>query len=199
MLLKIKRMDQLPEDPDISAMRRLGEGQDLALNEIMERWHRRVTSYLLRLTGSESVAMDLAQETFVRVYQSRTRYRPAAKFSTWLFAIASNLAREHFRWLKRHPVSSLDETHDGARPLGELLPAHGRNPSEAAEDVERITAVRNAVMSLPEDLRTVVLLFEYEDMSYEQISEITGCSRKAVEMRLYRARNILREQLKRLL
>jgi RNA polymerase sigma-70 factor, ECF subfamily len=199
MLLKIKRMDQLPEDPDISAMRRLREGQDLALNEIMERWHRRVTSYLLRLTGSESVAMDLAQETFVRVYQSRTRYRPAAKFSTWLFAIASNLAREHFRWLKRHPVSSLDETHDRARPLGELLPAHGRDPSEAAEDVERITAVRNAVMSLPEDLRTVVLLFEYEDMSYEQISEITGCSRKAVEMRLYRARNILHEQLKRLL
>jgi RNA polymerase sigma-70 factor (ECF subfamily) len=190
-------MTELPEDADRSAMLRLREGEDLALNEIMERWQRRVTSYLLRLTGSESVAIDLAQETFVRVYQSRTRYRPAAKFSTWLFAIASNLAREHFRWLKRHPTSSLNDTHDAGRPLGELLPAEDRNPSEAAENFEQIEAVRDAVMSLPEDLREVVLLFEYEDMSYEQISAITGRSRKAVEMQLYRARGILREQLKR--
>jgi RNA polymerase sigma-70 factor, ECF subfamily len=91
-------MTTFPEDADSSAMRRLREGEDLALNEIMERWQRRVTSYLLRFTGNETVAIDLAQETFVRVYQSRERYRPQAKFSTWLFAIASNLAREHLRW-----------------------------------------------------------------------------------------------------
>jgi hypothetical protein len=96
-------MTRFPEDADSSAMRRLREGEDLALNEIMERWQRRVTSYLLRFTGNETVAIDLAQETFVRVYQARERYRPKAKFSTWLFAIASNLAREHLRWLRRHP------------------------------------------------------------------------------------------------
>jgi RNA polymerase sigma-70 factor (ECF subfamily) len=192
-------MTELPEDVDGSAMRRLREGEDLALNEIMERWQKRVTSYLLRLTGSEIVATDLAQETFVRVYQSRNRYRPAGKFSTWLFAIASNQARERFRWLKRHPTASLNDADKAERPLSERVAADGLNPSEEVEKAEHAKAVRDAVMFLPDDLREAVVLFEYEDMSYEQISAITGCSRKAVETRLYRARGILRERLKRLL
>jgi RNA polymerase sigma-70 factor, ECF subfamily len=190
-------MTTFPEDADSSAMRRLRDGEDLALNEIMGRWQSRVTSYLLRLTGNETVAIDLAEETFVRVYQSRKRYRPEAKFSTWLFAIASNLAREHFRWLKRHPTASLNEADETERPLSERVAANGLNPSEAAENVEQTRAVRDAVMSLPNDLREAVVLFEYEDMSHEQISAIVECSRKAVETRLYRARGILRERLKR--
>ena len=192
-------MTTFPEDADSSAMRRLREGEDHALNEIMERWQRRVTSYLLRFTGNETVAIDLAQETFVRVYQSRERYRPTAKFSTWLFAIASNLAREHLRWLRRHPTASLNEADEGnsERPLSERIAADGLNPSEAAEKLEQTRALRDAVMSLPHDLREAVVLFEYEDMSHEEIAEITGCSRKAVETRLYRARGILRKRLER--
>ena len=192
-------MTASPEDADTSAMRRLREGEDLALNEIMERWQRRVTSYLLRFTGNETVAIDLAQETFVRVYQSRERYRPKAKFSTWLFAIASNLAREHLRWLRRHPTASLNEAdeNNSGRPLSQRIAADGLNPSEAADNAEQNRAVREAVMSLPNDLREAVVLFEYEEMSHEQISAIVDCSRKAVETRLYRARGILRERLKR--
>jgi RNA polymerase sigma-70 factor, ECF subfamily len=191
-------MTTFPEDADSSAMRRLREGEDLALNEIMERWQRRVTSYLLRFTGNEAVAIDLAQETFVRIYQSRERYRPVAKFSTWLFAIASNLAREHLRWVRRHPTSSLNEADESNSecPMSERVAADGLNPSEAADSDEQTKAVREAVSSLPHDLREAVVLFEYEDMSHERISEITGCSRKAVETRLYRARGILRERLK---
>jgi RNA polymerase sigma-70 factor, ECF subfamily len=192
-------MTTFPEDADSSAMRRLREGEDLALNEIMERWQRRVTSYLLRFIGNETAAIDLAQETFVRVYQSRERYRPVAKFSTWLFAIASNLAREHLRWLRRHPTASVNETDesDSERSLSERVAADGLNPSEAADSGEQRRAVREAVMSLPNDLREAIVLFEYEDMSHEQISQITGSSKKAVETRLYRARGILRERLKR--
>jgi RNA polymerase sigma-70 factor (ECF subfamily) len=192
-------MTELPEDVDSSAMRRLREGEDLALNEIMERWQKRVTTYLSRLTGSEIVAIDLAQETFVRVYQSRNRYRPAGKFSTWLFAIASNLARKRFRWLKRHPTASLNDADKAERALSERVAADALNPRELVEKAEQAKAVRDAVMSLPDDLREAVVLFEYEDMSYEQISAITGSSRKAVETRLYRARAILRKWLKRLL
>jgi RNA polymerase sigma-70 factor (ECF subfamily) len=81
--------------------------------------------------------------------------------------------------------------------LSERVAADELNPSEAAENVEQTRAVREAVMSLPNDLREAVVLFEYEDMSHEQISAITGCSTKAVETRLYRARGILRERLKR--
>jgi RNA polymerase sigma-70 factor (ECF subfamily) len=101
-------------------MSRLREGEDLALNEIMDRWQRRLTSYLIRLTGSEAVAIDLAQETFVRVYQNRVRYRPTGAFSTWLFAIASNLARHHIRWKIRHPSVSIDGSSE-ERPAGDVL------------------------------------------------------------------------------
>ncbi len=187
----------MTDDPDVAAMLRLREGEDLALNEIMERWQRRLTSYLLRLTASETVALDLAEETFVRIYQSRERYRPTGKFSTWLFAIATNLVRHHARWKARHPAVSMD----AAEPEGNLwqIPSGELTPDGDLEKQERAAAVRHAVQALPDDLREAVVLFEYEDMSHEEIAAVSGCSRKAVETRLYRARAILRENLKRLL
>lgn len=188
-------------DADISAMSRLRDGEDLALNEIMERWQRRLTSYLLRYLGNETAALDLAEETFVRVYQSRNRFQPRGEFSTWLFAIATNLVRQHFRWLKRHPAISIDffEAGGDERPLGDRLPANDANPRAAAEKDERARLVKEAVLALPHDLREAVVLFEYEDLSHEQIGKIAGCSPKAVETRLYRARQILREKLQRFL
>ncbi len=194
-------MSILSDDSDIGAMARLREGEDLALNEIMERWQRRITSYLLRFTGDEMVALDLAQETFVRVYQSRERYRPTGEFSTWLFAIAANLARQHFRWKRRHPTLSMDEArNDGDDPpLKDRLASEAANPSEETLSNERAGAVREAVLALPEDLRQAVILFEYENMSYERIAAVAGCSKKAIETRLYRARSILREKLQHLL
>lgn len=186
------------EDPDVVSMSRLREGDDLALNEIMDRWQRRVTSYLLRLTGNEAVAIDLAQETFVRVYQSRIRYRPTGAFSTWLFAIASNLARHHIRWKLRHPAISIDAPAPGAHHfVSETLPTSDPDPRACLEKDERAEAVRAAVSELPSDLREALILFEYEDMSYDQIAKIQGCSPKAVETRLYRARGILRKRLER--
>lgn len=188
-------MNAPPADADIFAMRRLRDGEDRALNEIMDRWQRRVTSYLLRSVGNETVAIDLAQETFVRVYQNRERYRPKGEFSTWLFAIATNLLRQHFRWLKRHPTVSMDAGEAGRDdpPLSERLPVENDDP---VEKDERAEIVRRAVLALPPDLREAVILFEYEDMSHEQIAGIAGCSKKAVETRLYRARSLLREKLR---
>lgn len=190
-------MSGLHEDPDVFSMFRLREGEDLALNEIMDRWQRRLTSYLLRLTGSEAVAVDLAQETFVRVYQNRARYRPTGAFSTWLFAIASNLARHHIRWRMRHPSISIDAPSEERPPMAETLSASDPDPSARLENNERASAVREAISRLPPHLREALILFEYQDMSYDQIAKIQGCSTKAVETRLYRARGILREKLDR--
>jgi RNA polymerase sigma-70 factor, ECF subfamily len=188
----------LAEDPDVVSMSRLREGDDLALNEIMDRWQRRLTSYLLRLTGSEAVAIDLAEEVFVRVYQNRTRYRPTGGFSTWLFAIATNLARQHLRWKLRHPTVSIDVP-AGKTPhaIAEILPSSEPDPRARLEEDERTEAVRGAIAELPADLREALILFEYEEMSYDQIAKIQGCSTKAVETRLYRARAILRKRLER--
>ncbi len=130
----------------------------------------------------------------MRVFESRHRYKASAKFSTWLFTIASNLCRNFFRWQTRHPTVPLPaETDDN---LAERATAdRAVSPAEAAEQRERAEAVRKHIHALPHDLKSAILLFEYEDLSHQEIAGVLGCSVKAVETRLYRARNILRENL----
>jgi RNA polymerase sigma-70 factor (ECF subfamily) len=188
------------ENVDVAAMLRLRDGDDLALNQIIDRWEKRVVSYLLRLTGDATVACDLAEETFVRVYQSRERYRPTGAFSTWLFSIATNLFRDLARWRSRHATISMDaiDIEDG-KPLSERIADSRPDAAAALETAERAAAVRSAVLSLPEDQRQAVVLSEYEGLSHQEIGEVMGCTAKAVEARLYRARAELRIKLKALL
>lgn len=179
-----------PSDPDDAAMLRLASGEDRALDEIMARWSARVISFLLRLTGNHATACDLTQECFVRLYRSRERYRSGVTFSGYLFQIASNLAKNHIRWRHRHPETPIDDA---------TFPEPSANPSTApdreAEANETADAVRDAVLALPDDLRTPLVLSVYEQMNQEEIAAILGCTRKAVETRIYRARQILRNRL----
>ncbi|MDD5199043.1 MAG: sigma-70 family RNA polymerase sigma factor [Terrimicrobiaceae bacterium] len=188
-----------PAGEDHAAMARLRAGEDLALNGIMERWQRRVTGFLVRMTGNETIALDLAQETFVRVYLSRERFRPQGEFSTWLFAIAANLGRQHFRWQRRHPTVSFDDPNRDEGSLVKKLSAAAPDAVQTLVADERTMSIRDAVMALPTELREAVILSEYENLSHRQIAEIAGCTPKAVETRLYRARSILRERLAALL
>ncbi|WP_052573544.1 sigma-70 family RNA polymerase sigma factor [Haloferula sp. BvORR071] len=181
---------------DAELMGRLARGEDLALNSLMDRWGARITSFLHKMTGNRETADDLAQETFVKLYQSCARYRPSGSFSTYLFTIASNLARNHARWRIRHPALELDAAADGAGHAA-LEPADpGKTPEEAAQASERAQAIDDEFLKLPDDLREAMSLFIYEDMSYADIAAITRCSPKAVETRIYRARQILKERLK---
>jgi len=171
-------------------------GDDLALNTLMTRWGGRVTSFLLRMTGQHEVAVDLAQETFVKLYQARARYKLEANFSTWLFAIAANLARNHKRWVNRHPTLSIDASGENGKPVLQETADPSLPPAEQAIARENAEAVRRAIVSLPSDLREALTLFTYQDLGYAEIAEISGCSSKAVETRIYRARQILKEQLR---
>lgn len=186
---------QIMEATDSELMIRLAAGNDLALNDLMNRWRDRVASFLFRMTGHAGTAADLAQETFVKLYQARHRYRPEGRFSTYLFAIAANLGRNQARWKMRHPTISLDEVRDGIPALRELMDS-GQSPDEAACTVERLNAVHQAFQGLPPDLRETMSLFIYEDMGYAEIASVIGSSVKAVETRIYRARQILKEQLR---
>jgi RNA polymerase sigma factor (sigma-70 family) len=180
-------------DLDKEAMRSLASGDDRALTGIMERWKSRLIAYLLRFTGNEAVAVDLAQETFVRLYQSRARFRPRASthcFSTWLFGIAANLGRNHLRWQGRHPALSMEETEE---------PIAAGDPSLSAESQERSHAIQKAIAALAPDLRETLILSEYENLSHAEIAAIAGCSVKAVERRLSHAREQLRKELSRYL
>ena len=186
-----------PDARDRGDMERLQAGHDAALNDLMERHATPVFRFLCRMVGNEDDANDLAQETFVRVFKSRASFRPEQKFSTWLFAIAANLARNHFRWRARHPNLSLDAGNpESEQSLADTLPATGPAPNDAALKVERAQAVRFAVNNLPEDLREAIVLCEWEERSVAEAATILEATPKAVESRLYRARGILRERLK---
>ena len=180
---------------DVSLMSRLAAGDDLALNLLMDRWAQRLNAFLYRMTGRHEVAGDLTQEAFVRLYKARMRYRPRGEFSTYLFSIAANLARNHARWTSRHPTISLDAITEDGRPLVHDVSDPGQGPDEHADSVERYRQVREALVALPQDLKEAITLFVYEGMSYAEIAQLADCSVKAVETRIYRARQLLKRIL----
>lgn len=167
-------------------MARLAGGHDAALNDLMTRHGERLFHYLTRQLGNETEAEDCAQETFVRVYQHRAKFKPDAKFSTWLYTIATNLVRDIWRKRGRRPETTLDER----------LPDGGLSADEGLMQDERAAEVRRAVQALPEDLRAPLVLFEFENLAQTEIARILKCTPKAVEVRIYRARRRLRETLR---
>jgi RNA polymerase sigma-70 factor, ECF subfamily len=184
------------DEADLARMTRLNEGDDLALNELMERWQKPLLSFILRYVGNEADSIELAQETFVRVYQSRQRFNFKSKFSTWLFTIGVNLCRNHARWRDRHPTIALESaqaTEEASQ--SDFSVSDEETPSYLLEKSELAQHVREAIEKLPHELKTVVLFYEYENLSYDEIGKILGCTQKAVETRLYRARKLLRRTL----
>lgn len=184
-------------DGSIELMLRLKAGDDLALRGLMDRWQNPLIAFILRYTGNEQDALDLAQETFIRIYESRTKYQPTAKFSAYLFMIATNLCRNLARWRERHPAISLNAPTESEGALEKALPVNVDTPADSAERHDLANAVREHVQSLPHDLKTVILLFEFQELTHVEIADALGCTPKAVETRLYRARKILRESLSR--
>ena len=183
---------------DRADMTRLAAGHDAALNDLMERHATAVFHFLCRMLNNEEDANDLAQETFVRVFRARESFRPAEKFSSWLFTIAANLARNQIRWRSRHPNVSLDaETGAAEQTLASTLPSPESAPGEQLLAAERTAAVRAAVGQLPADLREAIVLCEWEEKSMAEAARILNATPKAVESRCYRARQILRERLKK--
>lgn len=184
---------------DARDMLALQSGEELALNRLMLRHRDKLFHYLIRLLQDENEALDLAQETFVRVFHHRTRFDPKRRFSTWLFAIATNLARDRVRWLGRHPNISIDApvANTEAR-LADTLPESRLQPAEQLEQNERVAEIKRALAGLPEELRTPLVLAEYENLAQAEIAQILKCTVKAVETRIYRARKQLRDSLKHL-
>jgi RNA polymerase sigma-70 factor (ECF subfamily) len=183
-------------DPDHSRMVRLIAGDDLALNELMERWQKPLLSFILRYVGNYADSIELAQETFVRVYHHRSQFNFKSKFSTWLLTIATNLCKHHARWRKRHPTISLDDTAGMDEMLEEYLSISAEEiPSALAGRSELGKLVKEEIEKLPHDLKTAVLLFAYDNLSYAEIAVILGCTPKAVETRLYRVRKLLAKRL----
>jgi RNA polymerase sigma-70 factor (ECF subfamily) len=181
---------------DRADMARLAAGHGPALNDLMARHAPKLVNYLARSLQDENDAADLAQETFARVFENCMKFDARMKFSTWLYAIATNLVKDRYRYRARHQQVSLDaENKATGEDFCESVTEQKPTPSESLQGAERAEAVRKAVGQLPEELRVPLILSEYEELSHAEIGKILECSAKAVETRLYRARMQLREKL----
>lgn len=179
-------------------MARLVAGEDTALDDLMARHAPRLFSYVFRLLQNRADAEDIAEEVFVRIYENRARFDPRKRFSTWIYTIATNLVRDLQRHRARHPRVSLDaQSPEGTTSFREILPDAQPDPGEMLVAQERSNRVRVAIAELPDELRVPLVLFVYEEKSHAEIGEVLECSAKAVEMKLYRARNELRSRLEK--
>lgn len=170
-----------------------------AFEELMLRYQGRVVTVLEHATGNRDLAEDLAQDVFLRVYKARKRYVPGAKFSTWLFTIANNVALNALRSRARRHEVNLESKESGAmgvRPLEAMVMASsGQIPARAIDKAEARDVVQMALQALNERQRLAVLLNKFEGMSYAEIAETMDLSVQAIKSLLSRARNNLKEVL----
>lgn len=172
---------------DTPLMTRVQSGDEAALGELMARWERPVKAIIGRLVLNSRDADELAQETFVRVWQQRAKFRPSAQVRPWIFSIAINLARNRLRWWRRRPEIALEDWTG--------MPAETASGAAITEQSERRRAVQEAIADLPVNLREALVLSEYEQLSHAEIGRIVAATPKAVETRVARAREKLRRRL----
>lgn len=192
--------NQYLSDPDVQLMLKVAAGDNGAFEQLVVRYQDRLVGFFFHLVHDRTVSEDLAQEAFLRVFRSRDRYEPTAKFSTWLFRIAHNLASNQKRGAARRreiPLASGSDAHN-LRPEEQILAEKSAlMPTRQLDSTELRNVVRNAIEELSERQRTVVVLHKFEEMSYEEIGEIMGLGTVAVKSLLSRARSKLKEALER--
>ena len=185
-------------DPDAALMLRVKQGDTAAFTTLVEKYKRPVMNLAFRTLRDETEAEDLAQTAFVQAWKSAARYEPSAKFSTWLFTIARNLCLNEIRRRTRHPAESLDQTRDDSddQPLHQVEDRRTSPAPDALLRGELEDKVDEALSALPENQRTALLLCRQEELSYEEIAEVLGCSLSATKSLIHRARETIKAKLK---
>ena len=186
-----------PNAADVALMLKAGQGDHAAFGELVERHQHAVVGTVAKMLGNASEAEDIAQQVFVRLWKSAPRYKPSAKFTTFMFTITRNLVFNETRKRQRRKTHSLDEQEDDWHQ--QLADGDGGSPDQHLADQELRDAVDKAIAELPEKQRMAVVLRRYEQMPYEEIASVLELSVSAVKSQLFRARTALRESLQRYL
>ncbi len=185
-------------DPDAGLMLRVKRGDRQAFEALVNKYKQPVINLIYRTLGDAHEAEDLAQNVFVQVYKSADRYRATAKFTTWLFTIARNLCLNEIRRRSRHRAESLDAPH----PEHEDQPRHQFedhktfSPPDALLHGELEEKIQRALSNLPENQRVAILLCRQDELSYEDIAKVLGCSLSATKSLIHRGREALKQKLK---
>jgi RNA polymerase sigma-70 factor, ECF subfamily len=185
-------------DADAELMLRVKQGDMAAFEVLVDKYKQPVFNMIYRTLPDPTEAEDLAQSVFLQVFKSAHRYRVAARFSTWLFTIARNLALNEIRRRSRHPAESLDssQTDREDAPARQFEDYKSSPPPDKLLESELTNKIEEVLASLPENQRTAILLFREKDLSYEEIAEILGCSLSATKSLIHRGRETLKAQLK---
>jgi RNA polymerase sigma-70 factor, ECF subfamily len=185
------------DDDDAALMVRVGQGDRAAFRTLVEKYQGPLTNFIHHLTSDQGQAEELTQDVFLRVYRAAPRYRPDARFTTWLYRIATNLALNALRARTRKPTVSLDDKRS-AEPGPDRHSATAPNeprPDQAFERDELVQLVGRAVRNLPERQRIAVILHRFEGLSYQAIADVLSSSPDAVDALLRRAKDALRDAL----
>lgn len=185
-------------DPDAALMLRVKRGDRAAFTGLVEKYKQPVLNLVYRTLPDSAEAEDLAQSVFVQVYKSAHRYKASAKFTTWLFTIARNLCLNEIRRRSRHPAESLDQPHpDRAdEPLRQIRDLQQPSPDSSCLEHELESKIEEALRELPENQRIAILLCRENELSYEDISDVLGCSLSATKSLIHRGRETLKQRLK---
>jgi RNA polymerase sigma-70 factor (ECF subfamily) len=185
-------------DPDAALMLRVKRGDDAAFAELVDKYKQPVMNLVYRIVRDATEAEDLAQNVFIQVYKSAHRYEVTARFSTWLFTIARNLCLNEIRRRSRHPADSLEgtQTESDDQPARQFEDRKTAIPAESALHTELEHKIEQALADLPEPQRTALLLCRQDDLSYEEIAEVIGCSLSATKSLIHRGRETLKLKLK---
>jgi len=183
---------------DAEVMLRVKAGDDSAFDYLVQKYRRPMISFMYRMAHNSGVAEDLAQEVFLRVYRSREKYEATAKFTTWLYRIATNLAVNHARDTRNERSEKMVSIDEPDEETGLTLDVADGSASaeEAIIRRERLAAIRQIVQELPERQRVAVLMHKFQQMDYRQIAEVLKLSESATKSLLFRAYETLRTQLK---
>jgi RNA polymerase sigma-70 factor (ECF subfamily) len=183
---------------DSEVMLRLSSGDMTAFDFLLAKYRRPIIHFMYRMVHNEAVAEEMAQEVFLRVYRSRETYRAEARFSTWLYRIATNLGVNHARDTRHERTASTIYLDEPDSETGSTPDVADMTPSAEANILrrERMAAIKQHVMALPERQQMAVLMHKYEGMDYKQIGEVLKLSESATKSLLFRAYQTLREKLK---
>ena len=189
---------ELDPTSDAAVMLRVASGDEDGFTYLARKYHRPMIHFLFRMVGNQAIAEELAQEVFLRVYRARESYRAEARFTTWLYRIATNLAVNHARDTKHERTAQtvyLDQPDEETGTSPDLADDEPTVEERLVRD-ERMAAIRQHVMALPERQRMAVLMHKYQGMDYKQIGEVLKLSESATKSLLFRAYQTLREKLK---
>jgi RNA polymerase sigma-70 factor (ECF subfamily) len=170
-------------------------GREDGFEELVRRYQRPIVAYVYRMVGDYDAALDLTQEVFIKVYNSLARYRPEFKFSTWIYRIAHNAAIDHLRRMGAARTEELEVEGEGGRTFEKPLASKSPTPEQDSERRERRAELEEVVGQLPPAYRELIVLRHSNDLSYDEIAEVTGLPLGTVKNRIFRAREAMRELL----